>query len=45
MVNMLSDPVFAIREESANAIIQLSKSIYDQEWIDNLMSAKIEEFT
>ena len=42
---MLSDPVFVIREEAANAVIQLSKSIYDQDWIDSLMGSKIEEFS
>lgn len=44
LVNMLMDPVFAIREESANALILLSKSIYDRDWLDGLIVSKLEEF-
>jgi len=29
LVNMMMDPVFSIREETANSLIQLSKSVYD----------------
>ena len=29
LINMLTDPVFTIREETANSLVQLSKSIYN----------------
>lgn len=43
LINMMTDPVFSIREETANSLIQLSNSVYDQEWLDGLVGQKIEE--
>lgn len=43
LVNMLTDPVFSIREETANSLIELSKAVYDQSWLDALVGQKIEE--
>jgi len=39
------DPVFSIREEAANALIQISKSTYDREWLSNLVANKVDEFS
>ena len=43
LVNMLIDPVFMIREESANTIIKLSKTLFDATWLYRIIEAKLDE--
>ena len=43
LVNMLIDPVFMIREESANAIIKLSKTLFDENWLLRIIESKLDE--
>ena len=43
LVNMLIDPVFMIREESANAIIKLSKTLFDENWLYRIIGSKLDE--
>lgn len=43
LVNMLIDPVFMIREESANAIIKLSKTLFDENWLLRIIEGKLDE--
>lgn len=45
LINMMMDPVFSIREEAAKTLIELSKSPYDRDWLDNLIGLKIEDFS
>ena len=40
---MLTDPVFTIREETANACVTLSKSIFDRQWLAGLVDRKVDE--
>ena len=42
---MLTDPVFTIREETANACVALSKSVFDQQWLHTLVDSKVEELS
>ena len=42
---MLTDPVFTIREETANACVALSKSIFDQQWLLSLVDSKVDELS
>lgn len=43
LVNMLIDPVFMIREESANTIIKLSKTLFDETWLCRIIEGKLDE--
>ena len=44
MISMMIDPVFMIREESANTIIKLKTSgRFDRAWLDRVIEAKLEE--
>ena len=43
LVNMLIDPVFMIREESANTIIKLSKTLFDERWLFRIIEGKLDE--
>ena len=43
LVNMLIDPVFMIREESANTIIKLSKTLFDENWLYRIIGGKLDE--
>lgn len=44
MISMMVDPVFMIREESANTIIKLKTSgRFDKAWLDRVIEAKLEE--
>ena len=45
LVNMMMDPVFAVREEAAKSVIELSKSPYDRAWLDALITQKVDEFS
>jgi hypothetical protein len=40
---MIVDPVFKIREESANTMIKLSKQLFDQTWLENLLESRFDE--
>ena len=40
---MLIDPVFMIREESANTIIKLSKTLFDENWLYRIIGSKLDE--
>ena len=40
---MLIDPVFMIREESANTIIKLSKTLFDENWLFRIIGGKLDE--
>ena len=40
---MLTDPVFTIREETANACVALSQTIFDRQWLAGLVDRKVEE--
>ena len=42
---MLTDPVFTIREETANACVALSKSVFDQQWLHTLVDSKVDELS
>ena len=41
---MLSDGVFAIREEAINSLIKLSKQSFSKQWLEEIFTDKIEEF-
>lgn len=43
LVQMLTDPVFTIREETANACVTLSKSVFDRQWLAGLVDRKVDE--
>jgi len=43
IINMFVDPVFMIREESANTVIKLSKKLFDAAWLERIMSTKLDE--
>lgn len=43
MLGMMIDPVFMIREESTRTLIKLSKSIYDQAWLERVIVTKLDE--
>ena len=43
LLGMMIDPVFMIREESTRTIIKLSKSIYDDAWLERVVVNKLEE--
>lgn len=43
LINMMMDPVYMIREESANSVIKLAKTIYDTPWLERAMGTKLEE--
>jgi len=43
LINMFLDPVFMIREESANTVIKLSKNLYDAAWLERAMGSKLDE--
>ena len=43
LVGMMIDPVFTIREQSAVALIQLSKNLFDQVWLERVIEPKLEE--
>lgn len=45
MIAMLIDPVFTIRETALQSMIDVSKSIYDQEWLIKVAGGKITEFS
>ena len=40
---MMIDPVFMIREESANTIIKLSKTLFDEHWLYRIIETKLDE--
>ena len=42
---MLTDPVFTIREETANSCVALSKTIFNQQWLIALVDNKIDELS
>ena len=42
---MLTDPVFTIREETANACVALSKSVFDQQWLLSMVDSKVDELS
>lgn len=45
MIQMLMDPVFTIRETALASMIEVSKSIYNQEWLLRTAGQKITEFS
>ena len=45
LLQMLTDPVFTIREEASASCLALSKSIYDDEWLTKVIDVKLEEFS
>jgi len=40
---MVIDPVFMIREESTNTIINLGESLFDVAWLERVVEVKLEE--
>ena len=40
---MVIDPVYMIREESANTIIKLGESLFDAEWLERVVTTKLDE--
>ena len=40
---MVIDPVYMIREESANTIIKLGESLFDMAWLERVSEAKLDE--
>ena len=42
---MLTDPVFTIREETANACVALSKSVFNAAWLEDLVDKKADELS
>ena len=45
LLQMLMDPVFMIREETGKSCIDLSKSIYDSDWLCKIVETKLDEFS
>ena len=43
IIGMLTDPVFTIREQTANTLIALSQGVFDQDWLERTVENKIEE--
>ena len=43
LLNMIIDPVFMIREETAKTVIKLSKTIFDTNWLQRVIEAKLGE--
>lgn len=42
---MLIDPVFMIREETTNTIINLGESLFDVAWLERIVESKLEELS
>ena len=40
---MVIDPVYMIREESANTLIKLGESLFDLEWLERVVGTKLDE--
>ncbi len=40
----LSNSVYQIREESIDVLIQLAEKLFDQRWLEKIMTEKIQEF-
>ena len=40
---MVIDPVYMIREESANTIIKLGETLFDTAWLERVTEAKLDE--
>jgi serine/threonine-protein phosphatase 2A regulatory subunit A len=45
LLGMMGDSVFAIREEVINSVIKLSKSKFDQRWMESILTPKLDEYS